>query len=95
MTQIKSFINKNWDGINFPSENDDWEKLEKNNVTISFNVSYDKKEKIYPTFVSKHNSNCEKQDIFLMISNGEKYEARFTGRLHYFAVKNYHYYYEE
>ena len=30
-----------------------------------------KKKKIYPAYVSKHNSNCEKRVIILMISNGE------------------------
>ena len=40
---------------------------------------YAKKEKIYPAYVSKHNSNREKQVILLMISNGEKW--------HYLAVK--------
>ena len=30
-----------------------------------------KKKKIYPAYVSKHNSNCGKQVIILMISNGE------------------------
>ena len=39
-----------------------------------------KKEKIYPAYVSKHNSNSEKQVILLMISNGEKL-------WHYLAVK--------
>ena len=38
-----------------------------------------KKEKIYPTYVSKYNSNREKQVIFLMISSEEKW--------HYLAVK--------
>ena len=72
-------------GINFPSKKDDWKKLEKNNnVTIGVNVSYAEKEKIYPTYVSKHNSNFEKQVILLMIPNGEKW--------HYFAVKNYQHY---
>ena len=33
---------------------------------------YAKKEKIYPAYVSKHNSNGEKQVLILMISNGEK-----------------------
>ena len=51
-------------------------KFEKNNVKIALNVLYPKKEKIYPSYVSKHNSNCEKQVILLMILNGEKrYEA--------------------
>ena len=42
---------------------------------------YAKKEKIYPAYISKHNSNREKRVILLMISNGEK------GRWHYLSVK--------
>ena len=85
ITKIKPFINKyNWEGINFPSEKDDWKKFDKNNVTIAFNVLYAKKEKIYPAYVSKHNSNCGKQIILLMISNGDKRaaesEAKSEGR---------------
>ena len=38
-----------------------------------------KKKKIYPAYVSKYNSNREKQVILLMSSNGEKW--------HYLAVK--------
>ena len=46
MTKIKPFINKfDWEGINFPSEKDDWKKFEKNNVTIAHNVLYAKKRK--------------------------------------------------
>ena len=55
------------EGINFPSEKDDWEKIETNNVTIVLNVLHAKKEKIYPTYVSKHNSNREKQVILSII----------------------------
>ena len=73
ITKIKPFINKyNWEGTIFPSEKDDWKKFEKNNVTIALNVLYAEKEKIYPAYVSKHNSNREKQVILLIISNGEK-----------------------
>ena len=62
ITKIKSFINKyNWEGVNYPSEKNEWKKIEKNNVTIVLNVLYAKKENIYPAYVSKHNSNCEKQ----------------------------------
>ena len=39
-------------------------KNEKNNVTIALNVLYAKKEKIYPAYVSKHNSNRDKQVLF-------------------------------
>ena len=46
ITKIKHFINKyNWEGINFPSEKDDWKKTDKNNVAIGLDVLYAKKEK--------------------------------------------------
>ena len=61
------------------SEKLDWKKLEKNNRTIALNVFYTKKEKIYATYFSKHNSNREKQVILLMIPNGEGWD--------YLAVK--------
>ena len=38
----------NWEGVNFPSEKDDWEKYEENNAKIALNVLYAKKEKIHP-----------------------------------------------
>ena len=70
--KIKSFINKyNWNERNFLSEIDEWENSRKN-VTIALNVLYDKKEKIYPAYVSKHNANCDTQVNLLIISNGEK-----------------------
>ena len=41
ITSIKPFINRyKWEGINFPSEKDDWEKCEKINVAIACNVLY-------------------------------------------------------
>ena len=46
-------------------------KIDKNNVAIALNVLYAKKEKTYPVYVSKHNSNCVKQVIILMVPNGE------------------------
>ena len=39
-------INKyDWEGINFPSEIDDWKEFEKNNLTVALNVCMLKKEK--------------------------------------------------
>ena len=58
--------------MTFSSEKDDCKKFYKNNLTISLNALYAKKEKIYPAYVSKHNSNHEKQVILLLITNGEK-----------------------
>ena len=60
------------EGINFPSEKDDWENCEKNNVKIAFNVLWVKKENIYAAYVSKNNSNRNRQVTLLMISNGEE-----------------------
>ena len=58
--KIKQFVNKyNWEGIKFSSEKVNWKNFEKNNLTIALNVLYAKK-KIYPGYVSKHNSNCKK-----------------------------------
>ena len=37
--KIKPSINKyNWQGINFPPEEDDWKEFEKFNVTIALHV---------------------------------------------------------
>ena len=61
MTKIKTFINKyNQEEINFRSEKDDWKNFEENNVAIDLNVLNSKKEKIYPVYVSKNNSDREK-----------------------------------
>ena len=46
-------------------------KIEKNNVAIALNVLHVKKEKIYPAYVSKHNSGWEKHVILLIIPDGE------------------------
>ena len=69
MSKIKPFINKhNWEGTNVSSENNDLKKNGKNNITIALNVLDAKKEKnIYPAYVSKPNSNREKQAILLII----------------------------
>ena len=73
IAKTKPSINKyKWEGKLLPLEKDDWKKFEKNNVTITLNVLYVKKEKMYPAYVSKNNSNCEKQVILLMILNGEE-----------------------
>ena len=80
ITKIKPFINKyKWEEINSPSEKDDWKKFDKNNAFIARNVSNVKKEKNYPPYVSKHNTNRENQVNNLMILHGEG--------CHYLAVE--------
>ena len=51
---------------------------------IALNPVYDKKEKIYPAYISKHNLKCKKEVIILMIPNGERW--------HYLAVINFLHY---
>ena len=75
---MKAFIHKyNWEEIKFPSENDDLKKFEKNNIMVANNINnimfcIIKQKNIYSAHVSKHNSNQEKQLIFLLIPNGEE-----------------------
>ena len=65
ITKVNPLLNKyKWKGINFPSKKDAWKRIEKNNVRIALNVLYSKKEKIYPAYVSKQNSNREKELFF-------------------------------
>ena len=94
ITKIKYFINEyNWKGTNYPSEKGDWKIFEKNNLTVAINVLYSKKEITYSAYVSKHNSNREKQFILLMISNSgiiQKKNGYFycLSCLHSFRTKN-------
>ena len=60
---------------------DDWKTLEKNNPTTALNILYMKEKEICLAYISKINSNWEKQIILLMIPNEQK------EGLHYLAVK--------
>ena len=46
--------------------------FEKNNPTVALNILYIKEKEIFPAYISKINSNCEKQIIILIIRNEEK-----------------------
>ena len=73
LSNTKPIINKfNSEEINYPSKIDYWKSFEKNNLTISLNISYIKEKEIVPVYVLKHNSTCEKQIILLMIPNEDK-----------------------
>ena len=73
LSSIKQCINKyNQKGIKYPSKIDDWKRFEKNNPKSTFNFLYTKEKEIFQTYISKINSNYEKQIILLMIPNKEK-----------------------
>ena len=69
----ESFYKTIWEGVSFPSEKYYRKKFQKNSVIIAVSVLYAKKEKIYPAYVSKYNSNPEKQVVFLMIPNRNRW----------------------
>ena len=61
IAKIKTFINKyNLEGINYPSEKNDWKKFEENNSTTALNML---RNNIYPAYISKHNLHLEHQII--------------------------------
>ena len=62
-----------------PSKKRWLEKTDKNNVTI--NILYAIKEQIYPAYVTKHNSNHEKQVFLLMTLNGEGWHCLTVKKL--------------
>ena len=75
----KPFINKcNWEGISYPSKIDDSKTFETNNPTIALNTLYIKEKEIYPAYISKINSNCEKQIILVMIPNVKRKARIFS-----------------
>ena len=83
VSNIKPFITKyDSKGINYPSKIDEWVTFHEKNPITALNISILNKKEICLTYISKNNSNCEKQIILLMIPNEEK-----EGLRHYLVVK--------
>ena len=75
ISKIKPFIDQyNWKDIDFPSPSKDWRKLELNNE-IALHILYvpHNTRKIQVAYKSKQNLTCDKQVIFLMITDSEKW----------------------
>ena len=72
VSKIKSFVNKQWKGINYTLEIDVSKTFDKSNSVIALNILYIKEEEIYLPNISKISLNFEKQIMFLMIPNEEK-----------------------
>ena len=81
ISKLKPYINQyKWKGIKFPSDKEDWKKIEQNNKGIASNilfVPYNKKE-ICHAYISKYNHKRKNQVILLMITDDGK-------RWHYLA----------
>ena len=81
ISKIKPFINNlNWENINFPPQEQDYQIFEMNNKSIALNVLKEVEQKINHLYKSEFNKTREKQAILLIISDNEKQ--------HYVAVKN-------
>ena len=78
ITKVKPFTTKyNWKGKIFHQKKMIGKKMRK--IMKQLLLIFCMLQKIYLTYVLKHNSNCEQQIILLMITNGEAW--------HYLAVK--------
>ena len=85
ISKIKPFINKyNWDQIQCPATNKDWETFEKNNPDVALNVLFvdleNKEKKVYQSFISKFNLSRNKIADILILRDNEK--------SHYVAIKS-------
>ena len=84
VTKIKLFRNEyESERINFPSQKDDWKKIEKNNLTMALNVLYVKKEKISCLCYKTCRKHAKKSGKYM-----EKCAPKSESwRWHYLAVK--------
>ena len=68
--KLKPYINQhNWKDIKFPSDKEDWKKLEQNNKEIALNVLFAPHNKNEPAYTSKYNYKRKKEVILLMITD--------------------------
>ena len=69
-------------GIDFPAGIKEWERFEKNNETIDFNISQVPHDeiKITQAYKSEYNHTRKNQAVLLMVTDGEKW--------HYNALKS-------
>ena len=84
ITKLKPFIKKyDWNGINFPTEQKDWDRFERNNKDVALNVlsAHSTKKKINIVRTSKHNNTRKHKVILLIISDEDN-------NWHYIYVKN-------
>ena len=70
-----------WSGINFPVEQKDWDRFERNNKDVALNIlsAHSTKEKLNIIGTSKINNKRRRKVILLMITDNQKW--------HYVAVK--------
>ena len=87
ISKIKPFINNlNWENINFPTIQQDYQQLEVNNKCIALNILQILNNEISHYYKSQHNKTRENKVILLMITdNNNKQNAEHLS--HYLVVK--------
>ena len=84
ITKLVPFIKKyDWNGINFPTEQKDWDRFERNNKDMALNIlsAHSTKKKINIIKTSKYNNTRKHKVILLIISDEDN-------NWHYICVKN-------
>ena len=83
ISKIKLFINNlNWENINFPQQEQDYQQFEMNNKSITLNIlQFNNEQQISHYCKSEHNKTRENKVILLMIADNDKQ--------HYLAVKRF------
>ena len=89
VSKFKPFINKyNWERISYSSKIDDWKSFEKNIRANALNILYINKKEIYPAYISKINSNCDKINNSLNDSKRRKRRLALPCRKETFYIMN-------
>ena len=84
IAKLTPFIDRhNWNDINFPTEQKDWDKFERNNKNVALNIlsAHSTKKKLHIIRTSKHNNTREHKVILLMITDK-------NNNWHYVCVKS-------
>ena len=83
ISKLKKYIkNYDWNGIKFPIDKSDWDKLEKQNLNIALNIfsTHETSKKLNNIRVSEYNRIRPNKILLLMITDGKKW--------HFTSVKN-------
>ena len=74
ISKIKLIINNlNWENINFPQQEQDYQQFEMNNKSITLNIlQFNNEQQISHYCKSEHNKTRENKVILLMIADNDK-----------------------
>ena len=83
ITKIKYYMNNfNWENINFPPTQQDYEQFEMNNNTIALNIlKIQEQEKISHHYKSRYNKTRKNKTVLLMITDNDKEHYIFVKTL--------------